>query len=171
MTRILLVESGSRSIMEAAIPRLRDVFGEQAAFDLITCYSGVPVTFDPAAPVWRTQDHASKADRSRLVRELKGSGVNVLAILCSNEKIMTLWKWWLAWKLPAKVLIVNENADCFWLDTRHLGILRRFLFTRMGLSGDVAGRTLARMAGFPFVLAYLLLYASVVHARRAFRKP
>jgi hypothetical protein len=40
---------------------------------------------------------------------------------------------------------------------------------RMGLSGAPAGRTMGRIAMLPLVLLYLLLYASVVHARRALR--
>src|SRR5579859_5117728 len=102
--RVLLVESGSRSVMEAAIPRLRQVFGERAVFRLITCFSGSPAALDPSEPIARTQDHAAPADRTRLVRELRASGVNVIAIVCSGETIMQRWKWWLAWKLPAKVL-------------------------------------------------------------------
>lgn len=166
---VLLIESGSRSVVEAALPRLRHVFGPQAAFHLITCRSGAPADLDAAAAVWRTQDHTSGRDRARLVREIEAAGVTVAAIVCSNEPIMTRWKWWLAWKLPAKVLIVNENADCFWLDTAHLGALRRFLVSRMGASGEGTGRALASLAVFPFILAYLLLYATAVHTRRALR--
>jgi hypothetical protein len=166
---VLLIESGSRTIMEAAIPRVQNVFGDAATFELFTCYSGAPSNWNPGAVVRRTQDHTSAESRARLVRELKASGTNVVAFLCSNERIMTRWKWWLAWKLPAKVLIVNENADCFWLDTANVGSLRRFLVARMGVSGEGSGRALARLAAFPLVLAYLLLYASMVHTRRALR--
>jgi len=167
--RVLLIESGSRTIIETALPRLQNVFGAAASFELFTCYSGVPANWNPGALVRRTQDHAGSESRARLVRELKASGITVVAFLCSNEQIMTRWKWWLAWKLPAKVLIVNENADCFWLDTANVGVLRRFLVARMGVSGEGSGRALARLAAFPFVLAYLLLYASMVHTRRALR--
>jgi hypothetical protein len=41
---------------------------------------------------------------------------------------------------------------------------------RAGLAGAGAVRTLARAISFPFTLFYLLLYASVVHARRGLRK-
>jgi hypothetical protein len=167
--RILLVESGSRSIIEAAIPRLRKVFGADTAFHLITCYAGAPAELNPAATVWRTQHHGSPRGRARLIQEMKNSGITIVAMVCSNEQIMTRWKWWLAWKLPAKVLIVNENADCFWFDTAHLGYLRGFVVSRMGVTGEGTGHALASLAAFPFVLAYLLLYATIVHARRALR--
>jgi hypothetical protein len=76
----------------------------------------------------------------------------------------------LAWQIPAKVFIVNENADYFWLDLAHFRQIRRFVLFRAGLAGAGAVRTLARAIAFPFTLFYLLLYASVVHARRAFRR-
>ena len=40
---------------------------------------------------------------------------------------------------------------------------------RMGLSGDAAGRALLQIGMLPFILGYLLLYATIVHARRALR--
>ena len=82
---------------------------------------------------------------------------------------MTRWKWWLAAKLPAKILIINENADYFWLDTAQVSHLKRFALKRLGLSGEFAGRTMVRAAAFPAVVAYLLSYAAVVHVRRAWR--
>lgn len=166
---VLLVESGSRSVMEAAIPRLRHVFGAETVLDLVTCYPGLPAGLPENSLVWRTQDHTTPQDRARLAREIEAAGAKVVAMVCSGEQIMTRWKWWLAWKLPAKVLIVNENGDFFWFDAAHLGFIRRFVVTRMGVPGEGSGAALMRLALFPFVLAYLLLYATVVHARRALR--
>jgi len=83
---------------------------------------------------------------------------------------MTKWKWVLAARLRAKVFIINENGDYFWLGRGHLDPLRQFVILRAGLAGSGAVRTLARVFSFPFTLAYLLLYASVAHGRRALRK-
>jgi hypothetical protein len=83
---------------------------------------------------------------------------------------MTKWKWVLALRIPAKVFVVNENGDYFWLDRQHLGVIRRFVLLRSGLAGAGAVRTLARLFLFPFTLLYLLLYAATVHARRALRR-
>ena len=33
---------------------------------------------------------------------------------------MTKWKWALAFRLPVKVLVVNENGDFFWFDREQL---------------------------------------------------
>ncbi len=167
--RVILVESGPRSVLNIAVPRLRGVFGSDVTFDLVTCFPGIPATLAPDTAVWRTQDHATPDARRRLVNALTATGATVVALICSGDPIMTRWKWWLAWQLPAKVLLINENGDCFWLDTGNLQSIRRFASVRLGLSGEVASRTLGRLLLFPFVLVYLLLYASVVHARRALR--
>ena len=106
-------------------------------------------------------------ERARLLQRVRESGVTVVAMICSDEQIMTRWKWWLAAKLPAKILIINENSDYFWLDTAQIGYLKRFALKRLGLSGKFAGRTAARAAAFPAVLAYLLTYAAIAHLRRA----
>jgi hypothetical protein len=167
--RVILVESGPRAVLEKAIPRLANVFGPQAVYDLVTCYSGNPFTLESNATIWRTADHRSSAQRARLLQEIQAGGATAIAIVCSGHPIMTRWKWWLVWRLPVKVLVINENADCFWLDTAHVSNARRMALVRLGLSGDLAGRTLLRLALFPFGLAYLLLYASVAHTQRWFR--
>jgi hypothetical protein len=167
--RVLLVESGPRAVLEISIPRLRNVFGPGAAFDLITCYSGQPSTLPEGAAIWRTADYQSKPSRAALLQQLKTSGATGVAILCAGNPIMSRWKWWLVWHLPMKVLVINENADCFWLDTAHIRNARRMALARAGLSGQIAGRTMLRLACFPFGLLYLIIYASAVHARRSLR--
>ena len=107
---------------------------------------------------------------AKLYRELVANGYPVVGIVCSGEPLMTKWKLALAWQIPAKVFIINENADYFWLDLAHSRQIRRFVLFRAGLAGAGAVRTLARAISFPFTLLYLLLYASVVHARRALRR-
>ena len=72
--------------------------------------------------------------------------------------------------LPAKVFVLNENGDTFWLDYTHFGVIRHFVLFRAGLAGAGAVRTLARVFLFPFTLLYLLLYAATVHSRRALRR-
>lgn len=170
---VVLVESGPRAVLEAAIPRLRNVFGPEVAFHLMTCYPGRPSTLETEAIAWRTTDYASVENRARLLREIRATGATALAIVCSGHPIMTRWKWWLVWRLPVKVLVINENADCFWLDTAHVVNARSMLLVRAGLSGhsvsEDAARTFLRLAIFPFGLAYLIIYASVVHVQRSFR--
>ena len=47
--RLLLVESGSRPILEAGLPRFRAIFGDQIPMDLLTCLPGLPQALDPAS--------------------------------------------------------------------------------------------------------------------------
>jgi hypothetical protein len=72
-------------------------------------------------------------------------------------------------RVPAKIFVINENGDYFWLDRHHLASLRQFVLYRSGLAGAGAVRSLVRLISFPFTLLYLLLYATAVHARRALR--
>jgi hypothetical protein len=71
--------------------------------------------------------------------------------------------------VPAKIFIINENADYFWLDRVHFRQLRRFVSHRLGISGSAAVPSLVRLIFFPVTLAYLLLYAGTVHLRRRMR--
>jgi len=82
---------------------------------------------------------------------------------------MTKWKWYAAWKMPAKTLIINENADFFWFDRGNWRTIVHFILFRADLTGGDAVRTLLRLALFPLSIAYLLLYAAFVHTRRVLR--
>jgi hypothetical protein len=166
---ILLVESGSRGLIEGLVPGLRALWGNSVAVDLVTCYPTLPQGFD-AARVYQVGRYRGRDGRGKLYRELDGNGYQLIGILCSGEPVMTKWKWALAARLPAKVFIINENGDYFWLDRKHLGTLRRFVLLRSGLAGAGAVRTLARLVFSPFAVLYLVLYATAVHTRRALRR-
>jgi hypothetical protein len=169
--RILLVESGSRYLFENVIAGIRQAYGEDVPVDLVTCYPGLPEGFPPETTrVYRVTDFRGRSGRKLLYRELRRNAYSILGIICSDEPIMTKWKWALAARLPAKIFVLNENGDYFWLDVAHLATIRHFVLFRAGLAGAEAVRTLARLFLFPFTLAYLLLYASIVHSRRALRK-
>jgi hypothetical protein len=167
--RVLLVESGSRAITERLLPLLRGIHGSAFAIDLVTCFPGLPAGFPSEMTVYRVSDYAGRTGRKRLYRELRARGYSLLGIVCSAEPIMNKWKWALAAQIPAKVFLINENADYFWLDYSHWRTLTRLALLRAGLSGAASLRTLARLALFPFTLAGLLLYAAYVHTRRKTR--
>jgi hypothetical protein len=42
ITRVLLIESGRREILERLIPALRRIWGDAVQLDLLTCYPGLP---------------------------------------------------------------------------------------------------------------------------------
>jgi hypothetical protein len=167
---ILLIESGSRYLWESTIAGIRGTWGDRIFIDLVTPFPGLPEGFAPHnTRVYRVTDYRGSEGRQRLFHELAQNRYSIVGMICSGEPLMTKWKWALALKLPAKVFILNENGDYFWLDRFHLPQIRGFVLFRAGLAGAGAVRTLARLALFPFTLLYLLLYASAVHARRALR--
>jgi hypothetical protein len=168
---ILLIESGSRGLVEGLIGGLRQSWGDEIFIDLVTCYSALPRGFSAHnTRVYRVGDYRGREARGRLYRELAANGYSLMGIICSGEVVMAKWKWALAFQIPAKVFIVNENGDYFWLDRMHLGPLRQFVLFRAGLAGSGAVRTLVRMISFPFALSYLLLYAAAAHAGRTLRR-
>ena len=166
-SRILLIESGSRRLIERLIPNLRSVFGQDVEMDLVTCYAGEPAGFH--GRVFNVNDYGGPAGRHALWADLAQRQYSLAGVICAAEPIMTKWKWWLAAKLPAKIFIINENADYFWLDRAHFRQVRQFAAYRLGLTGSAAVPALVRLICFPVTLAYLLLYAGMVHLRRRIR--
>jgi hypothetical protein len=167
-SRILLIESGSRHLIEGVIPLLREGFGEAAEIDLVTCYPGAPRGCD--GRVFRIGDYGGGAPgRARLLRDLRSRGYGIAGMICAAEPIMTKWKWWLAARLGAKVFILNENGDYFWFDWQHRRTILKFAAYRAGLTGAAAVPALVRFFVFPVTLAYLILYACTVHLRRRIR--
>ena len=170
-TRVLLVESGSRGVFDRLIPRLYPAHGgesgDEMELDLITCHPGTPDGF--RGRVYRVQDYSTSAERRELVAELAARGYTVTGILCSNEDIMTKWKWMLAARLPSKVLIVNENADSLWIDRAHWRHIVGMVRVRLDLHGPALSPSMLRVLLLPFSAIYLLAYALVVHTKRRIR--
>lgn len=165
--RVLLVESGARQIAERVLPILRRNHGPQVSVDLVTCYPGLPKGYPESTVVFRTPEHP---DRTALFRTIAAGDYPLLGIICSGEPILLKWKLVLAARLRAKVFIINENADYFFLDYSNWHTLVRLGLDRAGLAGPSAARNLASLALFPLTLAYLLLYAAWVHSVRAARR-
>ena len=164
--RVLLVESGSRRLLEKLLPHFYAHY-DPAMLDLMTCFSTDPQSFVPErGRIFRTQDFS----RRDLARQLRARRYSVLGIICSGEPMLAKYKWALAGMLPAKLLIINENGDYFWVDRGNLRVMRGFIAHRGGFSGAGLGRTIARFLIFPFTLAYLLLFAAGIHIRRQLRR-
>ncbi len=137
--------------------------------DLITCYPGTPEGF--RGRVYRVQDYTTSAERRRLYRELAERRYTVAGIVCSNEDIMTKWKWMLAARLPVKIFVINENADFMWLDLAHWRHWGRMARIRLGLTGASLSPSMLRVLFLPFSAIYLLFFALIVHTRRRIRTP
>jgi hypothetical protein len=154
-------------LFDYLIPGLYETYGEQIEIDLVTCFAGVPEGF--RGTVYRVTDYPGPEGRARLYKQLADGAHPILGMICSGESIMTKWKWMLAARLPAKVFVLNENSDYFWVDWAHWRVAMNFMLFRAGLTGAAALPTIARLLFFPLTLAYLLLYAGAVHLRRRIR--
>ena len=168
-TRILLIESGSRSILEGIIAHLNSNGGEGMPMDLVTCYAGQPAGLPENSRVFHVADYGTPELRRELLRELRARDYAYAGMICAAEPIMNKWKWWLAFQVPAKFFVINENGDYFWLNRKNAKAMRGFVLVRLGLAGEGAARTLARLLAFPFAVVYLLLYAGIAHLRRYIR--
>jgi hypothetical protein len=164
--RVLLIESGSREVLEKLLLVLPSVFGN-AEIDLVTCYVGPPRNFH--GRIFNINDYGGPASRDQLLSDLAARDYQLTGILCTGEPIMTKWKWWLTWKLPTKAFIVNESADFFWLDRAHLNLVGTLALERAGLTGAAAVPAIARLLFLPFTVTFLLAYAGTVHLRRKIR--
>jgi len=121
--RLLLIESGSRRLIEKVIPYLHDLFGPDVEIDLVTCYGGEPAGV--TGRIFNVNDYGGATGRNALWTDLAQREYRVTGVICAAEPIMTKWKWWLAAKVPAKIFIINENADYFWVDRWHFSQLPR----------------------------------------------
>lgn len=173
ITRILLVESGPRTVAEQVVPRIRRAFGADVPIDLLTC---LPTNLESLASgdhaagrVWRVTECHDTDSRWELLWRIRFQRHPVTAIICADSPVMMPWKLAMVALLPSKFLIVNENADFFWLDRSQIGALKNLLLQRAGLQPDLAVRVLARAVAFPVTLLYLLGYAAWVHSVRLVR--
>jgi hypothetical protein len=168
-SRILLIESGSRSLAENLLPALYSSWAKDYTIDLVTCYGGHPEALRFGARIFRVGDYPTPEKRRELIRQLRSHDYGYVGMICSGEPIMTKWKWLIALRVPAKVFIVNENCDYFWLNRENAGPVWEFALVRAGLWGADAPRTIARLLAFPFAVIFLLVYALQAHTRRALR--
>ncbi len=163
---VLIMESGSPEIARRALDGFRKIFPD-ARFHLCTCQADAPdATF---ASVYRVTDYPDAMQKLRLLFSFRRQGWKILAILCTGEPILWRWKMLALMTLPSKVLIVNENADFFWLDWENRRTLRRLVGNRWGVHSGEFFATFLRAALFPLTLVVLLSTAVFLTLRRAWR--
>ncbi len=166
MRRVLLIESGSRSTADKWLRWLNSRH-PGTSVDLLTCYEGHPPALNgsPGA-IFRTYDYPASDARQKLIEEFRANRYDVLAILCSAEPVMTRWKWFVGAKVHSKVMVLNENADWFWLDSGHWPTVREFVSVRMGLSGSGAFTQPVQLLSLPFTIVFLAIECSWIFLRR-----
>lgn len=165
--RVLLVESGSRWVLEKAYARMRSIF-PGARFDLCTCFSGEPAP-GGFENVYRVTDAPGTVAKVKMLLAMRRSRAPIAALVFSREPILLPWKLALMALLPAKLLVVNENGDFFWLDWRNRTVLKQFMGSRMGVDGLELLRTVSRVLVFPLVFVFLALGALAAYSRRWLR--
>jgi hypothetical protein len=163
--RTLLIESGSRAVSERWLAWASKDH-PQAMFDLVTCYLGTPSGADFGDRVYHTAGYPSKQAREELAKELAANGYTAVVMLCTAEPIMTRWKWFLAWRVGAPTVVINENADWFPFNAAFARTILHFVSFRAGLSGAGILTQPLRLIALPFVVLYLALYAAAAHFRR-----
>lgn len=165
---LLVIESGPREIVEEF---LRHVYEIQKSrhVDVLTCYAGVPSSFDPAlGQLFSIHDPAIAHNRRGFLRGLR-SRYAIVAILCTGSPVLQKWKWIIALRSRAKIIIVNEHGGFYPLDYAHRGTGKMMLLQRVGLGRTFPIRFVAELLLVPFAWGYLLLYAMAVHTRAALR--
>ena len=167
LERLLVVESGSRTVTQKF---LGVIYPVTAAVDILTCHPGPPPGFDPSkGRLFLTQHAPDRDSRKKLFRQFASSGYSAVCLMCTGESVMTKWKWATAIQVPASVLIVNENADYFWLTRSNWRMARAIVKHRVGLHGLGPLRLVEQAIVFPFTVLLLAGFAARVHARRILR--
>jgi len=167
---ILLVESGTRELLEKAIPTIRTFWdGRTPPIDVFTCFSGIPEGIGDDGEIFRVADFPGP-ERKKLLREFKTRGYAVMGVVCSDEIILNKWKWMIMLNVPAKLLVINESGDCFWCDRENWPAIREFVASRSGLTGATVLRSILQTAALPFTFTWLLCFAAGAHTVRAFNR-
>ena len=76
--------------------------------------------------VYRVTEYGSPDGHNELIRQLRTQQLLFVGVVCSAEPVMTKWKWLIALRMPAKIFIVNENGDYFWLHRDNVAAIRQF---------------------------------------------
>jgi hypothetical protein len=170
--RILFIESGERDTAEQILARLYTAPGIERV-DVLTCLDTRPEQFDSArGTLYSVHAPEAVASRRAFVDRMARGPYSAIAIVCSGSGILEKWKWAIALRTRAKVVIADEHANLFPLDYEHRDELLTLLSTRITPDFGFLGE-LARLAGefivMPFTIAYLILFTIFVHLRRKLR--
>jgi hypothetical protein len=170
ISRVLLVESGTRALLEKAIPTVRTFWnGRTPPIDIFTCFKGVPEGVGDDGIIYRVSEYPGP-ERRKLLQEFKTRGYAVIGVVCSDEAILERWKWLIALSVPAKLLVINESGDCFWFDRNNWSAIREFIASRSGITGATVLRSLLQVVALPFTFTWLILFALGAHTVRAYNR-
>jgi hypothetical protein len=169
--QIFIVESCPRELTNRFLQHIYGVQRSRRA-DLLTCYVDAPAEFDPArGKILSVHEPEIAQNRRRFIAGLNTSPYTLVVVFCAGSPVLQKWKWAITLCTRAKVLIVNEDGDFFFLDwANRRQAYRLFLQRISGRRGRVNFRTWTEALLVPFTLAFLISYAAVAEIRRLARK-
>jgi hypothetical protein len=167
-SRVLLIESGSRSAAEWFLQHVYDL-KDCRQVDVLTCFSTPPQAFQSRlGQAFFVTDPAIGGNRWRFLRTLTSAPYDVVAVLHTESQILRKWKWTVVLLTRAKIMLVPEDRKLAFLDYGYflqpnveVPRLKRRQITVLRLAGEVLL--------LPFLALYLLLYAGYVHLGRLLR--
>jgi hypothetical protein len=160
---VLIIESGSPHITDRAVIGLHRMF-PNSPLHLATCWPNRAGR--DFAQVFAVGEYAGRSEKVGLLGSFRRHGYSVLALLCSGEPIMNLWRTLALLLVPAKVIIINENGDFFWLSWENRTMLRSFLSARWGVNLRHGLKIVLLALAFPFTVLFLMLTALYYYLRR-----
>ncbi len=174
---ILLIESGPRKVTEQI---LRYLYTEKCAaqIDVLTCFEGPPENFDTArGTLYSVNEPEVRAQRRAFISKLARKPYTIVALLCTGSPILQRWKWILAIRSGARLIVVNEEARYFGLEVWNHRSIRLMLYKRLNPFEDHTRESLAAILFTflmsilvaPFTITYLLFYTSALNLRALLR--
>jgi hypothetical protein len=165
--RLLIVESGPREVAELALARFADL----PSCDVLTCYSTAPAAFDAArGTLFSVHQPDAVANRRAFANKLAHGPYDAIAILCPGSGVLAKWKWTITAQTKARLIIIDEFGDWFFVSFFNLPQLAVLLIRRSNLASlPLLLLAAVKLILAPFVVLYLLLYTALVHLRRLLR--
>ena len=169
ITRILLIESGPRQHAQLLIPRLRTAICGSAPIDLFTCLPDLPAGLGADTRAWRSYEARNHSARWHMLLGLRRERHSAAAILCGESPLLGIWKLVLAALLPAKILLVDDRHNIFWLDFGHWRKALQLGISWSGVRHPEFARKTTHLLLAPFALVVLLGFAAKAHIGRLVR--
>lgn len=169
LRRILVIESGPRETGELVLSRLLALPSLEC--DVLTCYTTAPAAFNPERGSLLSV-HAPEAisHRPAFLNKLAMAPYDAVFILCPGSGVLAKWKWAIAAKCKTRLAIADEYGEWFFVSVHNLSQLAVLLVRRSNLASfPLLLLAIAKLLVAPLVIAYLILYAVLIHLRRWWR--
>lgn len=170
--RILLIESAPREAAEQALLNMYRK-PETQLVDVLSCYSEPPKGFDAhRGSAYFVHSNEAVSNRWGFIRSLSAAPYDTIAMVSAGSSVMRNWKWAIALRSSARLLLIDEFGESMPLSIREGGSFWRILVYRSNLaSAATLFLAAVRLGMLPLIMAYLVAYGAVAHVRRWARLP